>query len=75
MRLDRDAAVFDLSLHYGQYSVHVVRARFLQVLEGHVKEVVGKHMLRSEIESEARSTGVFEQEASHKTRHSACWVT
>ncbi len=28
-------------------------------------EVVGKHVLRSDLESEARSTGVFEQEASH----------
>jgi hypothetical protein len=67
VRLDRDTAVFDVSLHDGQYSVHVVRARFLQVPEGHVK-VVGKHVLRSDIESEAmsaRSAGVFEQEASH----------
>ncbi len=64
VRLDRDAAVFDVSLHDGQYSVHV-RAKFLQVLEGHVKEVVGKHVLRSDLESEARSTGVFEQEASN----------
>jgi hypothetical protein len=30
-----------------------------------VKEVVGKHILRSDLESEARSTGEFEQEASH----------
>jgi hypothetical protein len=65
VRLDRDAAVFDVSLHDGQYSVHVDRAGFLQVLEGHVKEVVGKHILRSDLESEARSTGEFEQEASH----------
>jgi hypothetical protein len=36
VRLDRDAAVFDVSLHDGQYSIHAVRARFLQVLEGHV---------------------------------------
>ncbi len=34
VRLDRDAAVFDVPLHDGQYSVNVVRARFLQVLEG-----------------------------------------
>jgi hypothetical protein len=34
VRLDRDAAVFDVPLHDGQYSVSVVRARFLQVLEG-----------------------------------------
>jgi hypothetical protein len=49
VRLDRDAAVFDVSLHDGQHSVHVVRARFLQVLEGHVKEVFGKHVLRSDL--------------------------
>ena len=40
-----------------------------QVLEGHVKEVVGKRILRSDLESEARSTGVFEQEASHNVCH------
>jgi hypothetical protein len=31
---------------------------------GGPREVVGKHVLRSDLESEARSTGVFEQEAS-----------
>jgi hypothetical protein len=47
VRLDRDAAVFVLSLHDGLCSVHLVRARLLQVLEGHVKEIVGKHILKS----------------------------
>ncbi len=66
VRLDQDAAVFDVSLHDGQYSVLVDRAgSVLQVLESRVKEVVGKHILRSDLESEARSTGVSKQEASH----------
>ena len=51
VRLDRDAAVFDVSLHDGQYSVHVVRARFLQVLEAHVKDIVGEHILSSDFAS------------------------
>jgi hypothetical protein len=71
VRLDRDAAVFDVSsCMMVSHSVghDVDHAGFvLQVLEGHVKEVVGKHILRRpRVGSEALSTsGNFEQEASH----------
>ena len=49
VRLDRDATVFDITLHDGQYPIHLGRARFYQVLEGiSVKRLVGKRIVRSD---------------------------
>jgi hypothetical protein len=51
VHLDRDGAVFDVSLNDGQYSVHVVRTRFL-FWTAMSRRLSVKHILSSDFASE-----------------------